>query len=207
MRRRTGQLAVPIVEALRESLTAVLASAPPDWCIASTRVAIEAFRHFGVQATAVKASLMVFNPPMARWIQEHRRLPAGQEEIDALFSANPSFWSVGLGFPANPQPERKWPGHLVAMVDQKYLFDTSLDQAARGDKQIDLPRVLVSSLSPSFLKGGVISVEKADSLLFYRSNPKDVSFQSAPAWRDRRTLEPYIRLAVRRAEDLLGGRL
>jgi hypothetical protein len=60
-------------------------------------------------------------------------------------------YTIGIGT-GEPQAG-KWPGHLITVVERKFLVDLTLDQGSRPQLKIMLSSHLVTSVNNRFLGG------------------------------------------------------
>src|SRR5215471_13707566 len=99
-----------------------------DSCIGSTRVAQALMEKIHKESYPLSVQLSIFNKPMVIRAQREGGLPDSRE-VTRRGNQESGARSVGVGFPvANSGPDR-WPGHLVLVVERKWLWDLSIDQA------------------------------------------------------------------------------
>lgn len=104
-----------------------------DSCIASSRVLSEVLRYFGYTSEPFPVSVCAFNKA------GFERLNTGDHDV-----ANwpEEAWSVGIQG-SGVSKDNRWDGHLVLLVDGRWLVDPSLDQVSRPQRGIELhPAVL-----------------------------------------------------------------
>lgn len=167
----------------------------PDCCILSTRVAIEALGHFGVKAFPMTVEAFVFNRKFEQLVSKHGRFPANRAEL-LDWTDRQGGWSLGVGLGGDPEP-KKWPGHLVAIVDRAVLIDCSLDQASRPHKGIAIPPIVDAPVTEDFIAGREPIVGRIGPLVSkYQARPMDVSYRRTPDWTEpvrlHRTLDPIV---------------
>lgn len=124
---------------VRDSPHLLLQSFNRDCCIAATRVAVEVSKRLGFEARAQTTQLRVWNKKLFERIQA--------EGFDGKFRDGE--WSVGIGFGEDPRyanPEWKgFDGHLVAVVEERFLVDLSFGQTSRPKKDMPtLPALAVA---------------------------------------------------------------
>jgi hypothetical protein len=151
----TDDLAVALARAAPRALPEVFRS--EGFCIWATRIAIEVARRHRVDAYALACGCRVTNADRS--------------------------YQVDIGDPTAMRPGG-WPGHLVAVLDRRWLVDLSLGQAARPALGIDVGPIAAAIDDPEpFLRGrsdlaGVVR----DSLVVYRSRPTDRTYRVGRAW-------------------------
>lgn len=116
-----------------------------DSCIASTRVAIEVLRYFGLNAEPLPLLVLAFNAEAARMIEEGADLPTVHAETLKYSTDDPGGpWTiaVGTGRQARHSGDEGWAGHLVAAIpDLKVVIDLSIDQINRPHKTMNFTPV------------------------------------------------------------------
>lgn len=157
-------------------------------CILSTRVAVDVCHELGFRAEALSASVVVYNPALAARLARGEPPPQTPEDVLAAWDAD-RCWSVGIGSGASPDAKvllrdtraRRWPGHLVALVDETWVLDLALYQFSRPERDIRLEpffwRVTDAAASPLQLNG---------CLLYYLPRPEDRSYLDSPDWQTHR---------------------
>lgn len=158
-----------------------------DSCIASTRIAIDVFHHFGLQARPMVARMRVFNPAMGRCFGETGPYDATAfERCDREHGARTASieYAVGREIPAGC-----WAGHLVALVERQLLVDASADQASCPHNSIYLPGVLIAPVTPKFRAGlAQLIISSGDGCgILYDPYPSERSYRSAPYWKSSPT--------------------
>jgi hypothetical protein len=166
--QRFAKVAYPII---RESFRV-------DSCIASTAITINVLSHHGIKAIPFPCSVFLMNAKFVELVERLRRKPTPQEFDE--YGA----WTVGVGL---APPGVKMVGHLVAMVEDKYLVDASLTQGNRPAKQIEVPPVLVARIPRNFRRGK--ETFKVQGLLGtvarYESQFKNKVWMQSRNWTDR----------------------
>lgn len=152
-------------------------------CIGATRIALDVLKKVGItNAYALVVEVHIFNKAFRDKSEEVGRLPDSREELEQWYVERGAH-SIGLGLGREKYADDRWPGHLVAIVDRKWLWDLSLDQAERPDKGIVIPEPLIAPVTEPFLRGraplvGVV----ADLLVRYEARIDDKSFRDTPNW-------------------------
>lgn len=160
-------------------------------CINATRVLIDVLGHFKVKAVPLSVNCVVHNKLLVDFLKEHGG-GGTEEELDVAY-ANGA-WGVRIDEKV-PEEPGGWAGHLVAIVQDKWLVDASAGQLSRPDKGILLPPILLSPASRRFLKGSQMCVldGPAGAVLLYKAKPSDKSFEAAPGFRHH---DINVRVAV-----------
>lgn len=163
-----------IVAVVREE---VLKEFHADSCIASVKILSEVLDYFGHSSEPLPVIVCVFNAPA------FQSLTAGIPMEDWPEEA----WSVGITGTGESK-EKRWDGHLVAMVDGKWLVDPSLDQASRPARNITMsPVVLDATEWNEHDRKDTWSWQRADGVtLMYKLMPKPGMWRNAPDWTSKR---------------------
>ena len=152
-------------------------------CISSTRLAVEYLRGRNIKAEPLTVRAHVLSPAMVEKINQYGGLPEDKATIDRWYEESDQVWGIGLGMSEIPAEAGNWPGHLVALVENKYLLDLSIDQASRPERGLLLEPFFIEVPS-DFLQGGGISVAATSGAeLHYWARPADKSFLQAGDWR------------------------
>lgn len=133
-----------------------------DSCIASTAVGVDVLNHLGIFAEPLPVRTLIFNAPFANRISNEKLVNFDQVEN---WTKEDGSYSVGIGL-GSKQPN-KWAGHLVVLVEKKFLLDLSIDQANRSQYNINLEpfcievdkKFLTGSAKVFELKECVVSIE------------------------------------------------
>lgn len=170
-----------IAEATRET---VLKRWNPDSCIASTRVAMEVCRDFGLRSYPLEV-VAAFATRKAYGLMAQNLPHKGVEGA----------WSVALGFPRTekerlarekPIVGNTWYGHLVLMVENEWLLDASADQASRPQHGM-IVKPFARHVGPRFAtEGSEDSWFAHDTYHEYVSSPSvDKRWKESPDWYDK----------------------
>ena len=175
--------AAPLKRMLAAVRDRVLQHYRPDSCIATTKAIIEIVRPADAYALHVKA--LVMNGPFVDLLGSGAD-PESPEGIAA--GTESGAWAVHVGA-GDPEPG-KWAGHLVAIVERKWLVDASIDQASRPEHDIHLTEPVVAKVTEAFLRGKeplLVVVKKA--FIRYDAVPGDKSYRASPNWQQLRRRE------------------
>lgn len=148
----------------------------PDCCLNATRVLMEACRAslprascrpLAVEATAVNAQAI--------------RLMAREFTPEEWWSSGAHFLACG---PRDEGvDENAWPGHLVLVVNDRWLVDGSAAQMARPAKDLFVPSVVIARLKPRHLTGAPIEISLSKGgCLIYRALPASREHLSFPGF-------------------------
>ncbi len=118
----------------------------PDCCIAATTALIDVLDYFRLTARPLSVIATVFKPVMSER-NEREGMPTIEETEGDWFPNR--FYSLPVGF--GEQQPGKWPGHLVASLEDRVLIDLTLDQANRPEHGIVLPMPIIAPRSAGFL--------------------------------------------------------
>jgi hypothetical protein len=150
----------------------------PDCCLNGTRVALEAMKHFGVEARPLTTQVMLFNKLFWERIQAKGEMP-DEEECQAW--VREGGWSIGIRGQSTGRPG--WPYHLVAIADS-FLIDSSMRQFNRPERNIEVPDLSLSKATPDFLAGRLPLVLSSASglVISYNPEPSNLSYQACPGF-------------------------
>lgn len=167
----------------------------PDACIAGTRIVCEVLDRLDVRARPLVVEALLFNRAFLDRFHQKGGWPGSREEL-LEWTDQGEAWSIALGQRGRPaQGPGKWPGHLVAVVEQEWLLDGTLGQARRPAKNLLPPQTLLASAPYRFLVAdGELTLELPDpgGLLLYRAHPEVRDFRSAPDWSDPGRFEGLV---------------
>lgn len=142
-------------------------------CILHTRVAVDTLRTLGVRARPLACRLMVLNAAYAKRANELQRM-LDPSEMRA------EEHSMGIGFGRSELPG--YDGHVVAVVDERYILDLTLDQCDRPQYGINL-RPGHFAATPAFLAGDEPHrFEYGGSYVQYVAVPADKGFLRVADW-------------------------
>lgn len=179
--------------ATEQVLRATASSA--DNCIAGARVARDVARACGFGAVVLPTRVAVWNRVWIEYVERAGRAPETLAESEALLADGGWCVAVGAGYlderdaPFGYRPERgSYNGHLVTVVDGRWLVDCTLGQVSDRGRGIVTGPLVVELGSSGFLlgRGHVASRFRWGTHpvvhVTYESVPADRSFRDAPAW-------------------------
>lgn len=123
-----------------------------DSCIATTRVVVNVFQHFGFEAGPLHVEATVWNPAWVDAIGRGEEPPyqSGEDVLNRWMDERGA-WSVSTVGASKDEPVR----HLVAYVPAlPGLIDASIDQCNRPERNIDLPHAVGFIITPEELSLG-----------------------------------------------------
>lgn len=143
-------------------------------------------------ALAVEAT--VFNAAAVGFIHRNELLPEHREAWDAAGAM-----SAGVG--SGTGTDDLWPGHLVAVINRRWLVDTTLDQA--NHLGLRIPPVIVLPVTEGFLRGrATLLADLSTVAVLYQARPGDRSYRECPAWEQRADLAALAQQEAWRADRL-----
>lgn len=151
----------------------------PNSCIASARVTIETMKLFNLRAEEIPVSY-VFQVPARKYARISGF--SGKEQADMKCKA--TTWRdelpEGLG----------WNGHLLVLVEDRWVLDPSIDQMASRGFRVEIPEeVFVIDTAGRKLEQfcqielRLILDDGHNAALMYRRIP-DLSYRESEAWTD-----------------------
>lgn len=167
----------------------------PNSCIASTRITIDTFQRLGFTSIPLEVVATVGNGPYSR-LRATRGPPASREVLE-MWGHSHGALVVGIGQSASPGGIG---GHLVAVVDSRYLIDASLGQINAEAPSLQVPSVVAVELHPSELAQGLVRRQDATLYLEYVVRPALGDWRSSPDWLGT----PETETAVERIIHILG---
>ena len=159
--------------------------------VTATRVIYDVLTklHFKVKPLAVEAR--VYNPLYT----QKMRPPENDEEANKWLEEG--CWSVILG-DLVPKAVNKWPGHLVAIINDACIMDLTIVQAYRPDKNVIVNPVF-AEINEAFIQGdlqrGVIN---NDCLIVYQGVPYNQDWLKAKDWNNKKAVEELEKDIVQR---------
>lgn len=177
-----------------------------DSCIAATRITLDVLAHFHVLAEALPARLMIFNPAFVQRIENGAEFPKSGDVVQEWAKEDGS-WTLGVGYSdeGTLAPD-KWPGHLVAVTEDRWLIDCSLDQAIRLDRDIRVGPAVWDGVTDAFMRGHEPFVRSINgSVLKYMAFPDELRYKNSPNWHNPRPNERAVtEKIIRKIEHGLG---
>jgi hypothetical protein len=179
-----------------------------DSCIASARIAIDVLTQLDIKAEPLAVDAMIFNREFVALMDQHGRLPESVAEREE-WVADTGAHSVGIGVPTDTSEGL----HMVVIVEDHWLWDLAIDQAARPERGIILDRPILAPVTPEFLAAEqpVAGRNAEGVLIVYRARPNYEPWLISPNWRadghdapDRqRMVELTLRAIVQAAKAAL----
>lgn len=162
------------VEALFEPIRA--AAAPiferelrVDCCLNASRILLEVLHGLGVSARPISVRAFAYNGVYME------RLWGGLNPLE-----DDRAWGVGVETRPGMGEPGGWSGHLVVLVEGKWIIDGSSGQFARPEKGILVPNLFVG-LWPK--KGHAVYSLEEGGVLRYEQRKRDLSYQMMPGFR------------------------
>lgn len=183
----------------------------PDSCIAGAAIVRDVARTCGISALVIPTRVAIWNGVWIDFVSRTGRAPETVAESEALLERGG--WCVGIGAgylderdaPFGFRPERgSYNGHLVTVVEGRWLVDCTLGQAADPEHGIVTGPLVVELGSSGFLmgRGHLASRFRWGTHpivhVTYEGVPHDRSYRDAPAWRapERRELAEAVLRAL-----------
>jgi len=149
-----------------------------DSCIASTAIGLDVLTYFGVLAEPIPVKLSIFNAPYVKRIETGSKFPNRKMLIQ--WGKEDGSYSVGIGYGSHEY--NKWAGHLVLLVENKWLADLSIDQANRPLYNMVFDPY-AAEVDADFLDGKKPRIIKdANGCVIRIELIKDRGFLTAPDW-------------------------
>ena len=150
-----------------------------DSCIASTRITVEVFTRLGFKTIPLPCQVQIYNSKFREIFEREKHWPT-KEEMEKWITEGA--WGIGIGFGDNK--EEGYLGHLVAIVENKHLIDSSIDQAERPNKEIFFPAILVTEVNRDFRRGKdkLTIVNDRGTVMLYEPKIKDGKWEASPDW-------------------------
>lgn len=150
-----------------------------DSCIASTRITVEVFSRLGFKAMPLPCQVQVYNNKFREIFEREKHWPT-KEEMEKWVTQGA--WGIGIGF--GDHKGEGYLGHLVAIVENRYLIDSSIDQAERPHKEIFFPAILVAEINRDFRRGKEkhTIINDRGTVMVYELKIKDRKWETSPDW-------------------------
>lgn len=175
----------------------------PDCCIAATSIALDVLKYFHVDAQPLPVRATAMNRAMRE--RHEQGNPPTAEEI-AAWQAKPGPidptepWGVGLGF-ENGGPG--WAGHLIAVIEERWLLDLALRQASRPERGLVVPDAGWGTITRPLPRrvdqaGRLLALaDLADGgTLTYWTAPDAPDWRDAPDWGHTRPTKGAVTLGL-----------
>jgi len=154
-------------------------------CIESTAAALDVLRAGGLLVHVLAVTVLVFNAA-GWWLHERGVMPGGSAVDMAVWTLQGA-WSVGIGTLTDLPSPGSYGGHLVALVEKRWLLDLAIDQASAPEFGVNLAPLLVP-IEISRLNGAGEPIILPDgSVLVYHANPAPWAgaYRRMQAWTNR----------------------
>jgi hypothetical protein len=118
-------------------------------CIATTRIVVNLFEHFGFEAAPLHVDTSVWNPAWVNALRcgDQPSYSLNKEATDRWMDERGA-WHIGTNDAAMEEPVR----HLVAFIPAlSCVIDASIDQFNRPARKINLPKCVRFSIAPESL--------------------------------------------------------
>ena len=164
-----------------------------DSCIASTRITVEVFSRLGFKAIPLPCQVQIYNSKFREIFEREKHWPT-KEEMEKWITKGA--WGIGIGF-GDHKGEGYW-GHLVTIVENRYLIDSSIDQAERPSKEIFLPAILVTEVNRDFRRGRekLTIINDRGTVMVYEPKIRDQKWEATPDWTKISRHTPAIELIL-----------
>lgn len=151
----------------------------PSCCIAAVRLLCNGLTDLRFRVTPLKVVARINNEVLLRLREERGHFPQSEAESDEWAALGAKQVVLGEG---DPQPG-KWPGHLVALVENRLLLDVTLHQANRPAHGIVLDRPYMGIVLEGFADGLAKHADHTKGcVIVWEPDPDDTSFVIAPDW-------------------------
>ena len=174
----------------------------PNSCIAATRITIAFMHEFGFTARPWCVRVTVHNPAYVRRWRNLGRAPTDAEEAE--WFAEDGALTLELGFSAGSGDGIG--GHVVAVVEDSYLVDASLEQVNRRKHGIVVPPVFVGDLKqpqPSTRK--TYNYFVGETMLVYEDDPTEKDYTTSPDWSSTPESSTVVDKLVEGVDRFLGN--
>jgi hypothetical protein len=173
--RQTERVLRRLVDIIPEQMTE--AGYGRGCCILHTRIAVDVLRELDVRARPMAMRVMAGNASWRGLCKQLGRYPQPDEWTAET-------WCLGIGYGADPRAERPgYDGHVIAVVNDRWGLDLTLDQASRPQKGMRFSPHFWQ-VSPEFLRGeehDALSTSEG-SVVVYQALPEERGFLTAPDW-------------------------
>jgi hypothetical protein len=155
-------------------------------CIESTAAAIDVLRAGGIWVQVLAVTVLVFNA--AGWQLHVQGIVPGLSTVEMAVWSLYDAWAAGIGTGTDLPGVGVYGGHLVTLVENRWLLDLAIDQASRPDHGVTLSPLLVA-IEPSQLASDGAVIHLSDgTVLVYQLNlaPWAGAYRHMQAWTDKR---------------------
>ena len=196
-------LACAAEQVLRESGTS-------HACIGAAQIVRAVARAHGLDTIIVPTRVAVWNSVWIDFVGLNGRPPSTRTESESLLNAGGWCVAIGAGYPDDREArfgysaERgSYNGHLVAVVEGRWLVDPTLGQTADAARGLVTGPLVAEIGSSAFLLGIAHFASRfrwgthPQVHVTYEAVPEDQSYRATPAWR-----APGLGLLARRAAKI-----
>lgn len=162
-----------------------------DSCIASTRAFIDACALLGWKARPFPVVLEAYNAKLVALLDEWEAVGSSPEPPQGTLDA----WAAAGGYVViiGKTCEPGFAGHVVAVVEGRFLVDPSVDQASRPGKALHLTDPVVAP----YQREGVLALKREDGIVLrYHPAPDNQRYLTSPDWTKRHRTAPSVCRAV-----------
>lgn len=173
-----------------------------DSCILSTRLATFVLRDQGVRARPLACQLMAGN---AAWAKRCAETLDREDRWPTEDEWTPEMWAVGVGYGRDPRDgdgRRRYDGHLIAIVENRYGLDLTRDQTSRPQRGFTTTPGYFP-VTPEFLSGSPLAFWDGDAFMRYDPMPDERSFLTAPDWQEPARQRNSGAVPIRRIQQQL----
>jgi hypothetical protein len=160
-------------------------------CILHTRLATMLAREAGIRARPLRCNVVVANGKWLELAEELDRMPETREWRGGE-------WSLGIGH-GREVGQPGYDGHVVVVVEERWVLDLTLDQANRPQHGINM-HLGYFAVTPEWLRGETMTAFRRDGCFVqYEAVPEDRGFLTVPDWTEIKANDPKLRRLLLRA--------
>lgn len=157
-----------------------------DVCVLATRLACLALGEVGIKASALPTRFDGYSPAYVQGVKDGtiaEDVTTTPEDLARL--REHGAWTVKIGHPENegvarPDGRRGYNGHLVTLVERRYVLDLTIGQASRPSKgMFFMPHWFRAT--PEFMAGEPVVFESDGSMATYIRIDNN-TYAVAPDW-------------------------
>jgi hypothetical protein len=173
-------------------------------CIATTRIVVNLFEHFGFEAAPIHVDTSVWNPAWVNALRCGDQPPYSlSKEATDRWMDERAAWNVGTNDAAMDEPVR----HLVAYIPAlSCLIDASIDQFNRPARKINLPKCVRFYIDPESLNSAHTWRIQRNSCWIYYSRVVDdrEAWRLSSDWTGNAGTAAVQSALIRRVEKITG---